>query len=94
MVATESGSGCDSANFDRITTNVGQCLNGLGVQHHRRSTELVHALNLTRDWFEHHSWTPLPFQKAISRAYLEGRSGLIQGTYGEARFRGQRPAVY
>ena len=48
----------------RISTESqpGQHLNGLVVQHHRRSTELVNALDLTRDWFEQHSWTPLPFQ--------------------------------
>jgi len=55
------------------------------VQHQLTSTELVHALDPIRDWFEHQGWTPLPFQEATWRAYLEGRSGLIQVPTGSGK---------
>ena len=84
-MVTKSGSGCGAANFDRIKTRYGQRLNGLVVQHQLTSTELVHALDPIRDWFEHQGWTPLPFQEATWRAYLEGRSGLIQVPTGSGK---------
>ena len=84
-MVTESGSGCGAANFDGIKIKRVQRLNGLVIQHQLTSTELVHALDPIRDWFEHQGWTPLPFQEATWRAYLEGRSGLIQVPTGSGK---------
>ena len=36
-------------------------------------------------WFERQGWQPLPFQRAAWRAYLEGRSGLIQVPTGSGK---------
>ncbi|MFQ6538842.1 MULTISPECIES: ligase-associated DNA damage response DEXH box helicase [Aphanothece] len=36
-------------------------------------------------WFQQQGWTPLPFQRQCWRAYLEGRSGLIQVPTGSGK---------
>ena len=36
-------------------------------------------------WFTHKGWTPMPFQRECWRAYLEGRSGLLQVPTGSGK---------